>query len=100
MSTLHVVNKPQSRSQVLRSCLRLLQPGDALLLIEDGVYASADTGENRLFWQNLPVDVTCHALRPDLDARGIALPLPPFSLIDDTGFVTLVCEHDRTMSWF
>ncbi|MGM0634396.1 MAG: sulfurtransferase complex subunit TusB [Pseudomonadota bacterium] len=100
MSALHIVNKPQSRGQALRSCLRLLQPGDALLLIEDGVYACTDTGENRLLWQNLPVEVGCHVLRPDLDARGIALPLPAFSLVDDDGFVALVCEHDKTLSWF
>ena len=100
MSALHVINKPQSRGLSLRSCLRLLQPGDALLLIEDGVYACADTSENRLFWQNLPTDVSCHALRPDLEARAIALPLPVFSPVDDDGFVALVCEHDKTLSWF
>lgn len=100
MSALHVVNKPQSRGHALRSCLRLLQPGDALLLIEDGVYACADTGENRLFWQSLPADVSCHALQPDLDARGIALPLPAFALVEDAGFVGLVCRHDKTLSWF
>ncbi|MEX1197141.1 MAG: sulfurtransferase complex subunit TusB [Pseudohongiellaceae bacterium] len=100
MSALHVVNKPQSRSQTLRSCLRLLQPGDALLLIEDGVYACADTGENRLLWQNLPADVSCHVLQPDLDARGITLPLTAFALVEDAGFVDLVCRHDKTLSWF
>jgi len=100
MSTLHVVNKPHSRGLALRSCLRLLQPGDALLLIEDGVYASTDTGENRLFWQNRPDEVSLHALEPDLNARGIALPLPAFERIDDAGFVNLVCGHTRTLSWF
>lgn len=100
MSALHIVNKPQSRSQALRSCLRLLQPGDALLLIEDGVYACAATGENRLFWQALPADVSCHVLDADLAARGINLPLPAFAVVDDAGFVALACSHDKSLSWF
>ena len=37
---LHIVNKSPSQSRTLERCLRLAQPGSALLLIEDGVYAA------------------------------------------------------------
>ena len=37
---LHIVNKSPSQSRTLDSCLRLAQPGSAVLLIEDGVYAA------------------------------------------------------------
>ena len=37
---LHIVNKSPYERNALESCLRLAQPGSALLLIEDGVYAA------------------------------------------------------------
>ena len=40
---LHIVNHSPLSSRNLASCLRFALPGDALLLIEDGVYA-ATTG--------------------------------------------------------
>jgi tRNA 2-thiouridine synthesizing protein B len=37
---LHIVNKSHMQTSALQSCLRLAQPGSALLLIEDAVYAA------------------------------------------------------------
>ena len=37
---LHIVNKSPSQTATLASCLRLALDGQALLLIEDGVYAA------------------------------------------------------------
>ncbi len=38
MSTLHTVNKSPFATQALLSCLNHAKAGDAVLLIEDGVY--------------------------------------------------------------
>ena len=71
MSVLHIVNKsPYDRSS-LDTCLRLAQPGSAILLIEDGIYAvqgnSSAAARVQQALENHPV----YALRPDLLARGV-----------------------------
>ena len=45
MSTLHTVNKSPFANQSLLSCIAHAKAGDAVLMIEDGVYgAAAGTG--------------------------------------------------------
>jgi len=41
MTTLHTVNKFHLTSPALQSCFSVVSPGDAILLIEDGVYGAA-----------------------------------------------------------
>lgn len=95
MSTLHIINK-HSPAQGLSACLRVLRPGDALLLIEDGVYLLAT--EHLLA---LPDTMHCHALQEDLQARGLALSAAANNchVVDYAGFVSLVCSHSRSLSW-
>lgn len=100
MSTLHTVNKALSRSPVLESCLRLLQAGDALLLLEDGVYAARQNAVERSLWHDIPQDVRLYVLGPDLVARGISGLQAGFTVVDDAGFVQLCCDCDKTVSWF
>ena len=38
---LHIINKSPFDANSLDTCLRMAQPGHALLLIEDGIYAAA-----------------------------------------------------------
>ncbi len=38
---LHTVNKSPFQNSALENCLRLVRDGDVILLLEDGVYASA-----------------------------------------------------------
>ena len=38
MAILHTVNKSPFERNSLEACLRLAQPGSAVLLMEDGVY--------------------------------------------------------------
>ena len=40
MSTLNIVNKSPFDRNSLASCVRTMSDGDAILLIEDGVYAA------------------------------------------------------------
>ena len=37
---LHIVNKSPFQTSTLDTCLRMALPGNALLLIEDGIYAA------------------------------------------------------------
>ena len=127
LSTLHTVNKSPFSSEALASCLRVVRPGDAILLMEDGVYcavdASASVGASRAEGSRLSrarpaptggeitgvritgvqiTEVRIYALREDLQARGIDAATLPSDIepVSYTDFVRLVCEHGRSVSWF
>lgn len=103
MSTLHTVNKSPFVQRTLNSCMDICRAGDALLLIEDGVYAAlpsaptakalralADEGEVGLF-----------VLEPDLKARGLSDRISDWvSVVDYSGFVRLSTEHKTVQSWY
>jgi tRNA 2-thiouridine synthesizing protein B len=99
---LHIVNKSPTQTATLASCLRLAQPGHALLLIEDGVYAAtAGSTAAAAIAEALALSrLKVYALRPDLDARGMASRLlEGVTAVDYAGFVDLVAEHPATQSW-
>ena len=101
MSTLHTVNKSPFTNGSLLSCLKHCKPGDAILLIEDGVYGAlkgstvADAVNENLR------DVTIFLLGGDVRARGIKAEkiLSEARTVEYDGYVDLVVEHDRTQSW-
>jgi len=97
---LHIVNKSPLERSTLDSCLAAAQPGAAVLLIEDGVYAAtrgtAAEGKLRAALARLEIFV----LAPDLDARGMAQSLAEgVKPIDYAGFVELVAQHKNCQSW-
>lgn len=102
MSTLHTVNKSPFSHTTLASCLDLCQPGDALLLIENGVYAAlASSPQAEQLRQAHKDGVHLYALESDLSARGLTGPkLEAIELIDYAGFVLLSVEQQRTQSWY
>ena len=92
---LHIVNKSPAQTSSLASCLRLTRPGQALLLIEDGIYAAtqADTVASM---KHLSV----YVLQPDVDARGMqGRIVDGVAAVDYAGFVDLVAEHPTNQSW-
>jgi tRNA 2-thiouridine synthesizing protein B len=101
MGILHVVNRSPGASSALFHCLERAGAGDAVLLLEGGVYAAVKDSEwaSRLAesMQQMPV----HALAPDLAARGIATDeiLAGLVLVDYEGFVELCTLHNPIMSW-
>lgn len=99
MSSLHTVNKPPRSGSALAECLRAARPGDAVLLIEDGVYAAA-TGSDAL--PRIQADgLRLYALRADIAARGLERHLADgVELVDDAGFVGLCCEYRTVCSWY
>jgi tRNA 2-thiouridine synthesizing protein B len=97
---LHIVNKSPSQTRTLDSCLRLAQAGDALLLIEDGVYAATTRSPAAGAVRQAAARLKVYALQADLDARGVATALlEGVTPIDYGGFVDLVAEHPNNQSW-
>jgi tRNA 2-thiouridine synthesizing protein B len=93
---LHIVNKSPDQTNALASCLRLAQPGSALLLIEDGVYAATRASPMADAMKSLKV----YVLQPDLAARGVAARVVDgITAVDYAGFVDLVAEHSNNQSW-
>lgn len=97
---LHIVNKSPSQTRTLDSCLRLSQAGQALLLIEDGVYAATTRSPAAAAVREALGRLKVYALQPDLEARGMqGAVLDGVTLIDYGGFVDLVAEHSVSQSW-
>ena len=97
---LHTVNKSPTERNVLESCLKYLQKGSVVLLIEDGVYgALKGTTTTKMVEQalkNFPV----YALYPDIEARGMQdRVIDGIKLVDYSGFVDLVAEHPTFQAW-
>ena len=67
MATLHLVSLSPAESRALEHCLARVGEGDAIVLLENGVYAAKD---RRL---RAAGRITVYALRPDLEARGLSL---------------------------
>ncbi|MDG1850571.1 MAG: sulfurtransferase complex subunit TusB [Gammaproteobacteria bacterium] len=93
---LHTINKS---NDALHRCLSLLSDEDAVLLIEDGVYAALSCRENQKLWDTLP-QVKKYAMTDDLAVRGVSdRMLPFFERVDWSGFVSLSLEYDKVVSW-
>lgn len=90
--TLHIVNQSPYNSTALGDCIAAFRDGDALLLIEDGVYALSGMSEDIAVG---PV----YCLADDARARGLAVP-QSIRAIDDVRWVELCTEHQPIVSWF
>jgi tRNA 2-thiouridine synthesizing protein B len=97
---LHIVNKSPAQTRSLESCLRLAKDGQALLLIEDGVYAATPGLAESSGLTQAAKRLKVYALQPDLEARGMSSKLVEGVVtIDYAGFVDLVAEHSTSQSW-
>ena len=97
MSMLHLINKSPYERNNLDTCVGYVQGGDAVLLIEDGVYAATKGGAAAGKLEGLDVSV----LGPDLAARGIGEDklVDGVKVVDYAGFVDLVEATDKVQSW-
>ncbi len=97
---LHTVNKSPFEYGSLETCLKFAQPGSAVLLIEDGVYAAARETAVSPQVKDALKSVAIYALKPDVEARGMQdRVMDGIRLVDYEGFVDLVVEHDAVQSW-
>ena len=102
MSTmLHLINKSPFDRNALDSCLRLADAGSSVLLLEDGVYAAMNNTAHTQAVVDHMGDLTFYVLGPDVSARGLDdKPLiDGINIIDYSGFVDLVVEHEVAQSW-
>ncbi len=101
MSTLHTVNKSPFGNGAFLSCLKHCKPGDAVLLLEDGVYGAIGGSALANQVEASLGDVALYVLEGDAKARGIDAGklLGAAKPVGYDGFVDLVTEHDRTQSW-
>lgn len=87
MGVLFVVNHSRS----VAACLAVAAGPDAVLLIEDAVYAAT---------QPLASSAALYALESDVRARGLShRTRPEVAVVDDAGFVDLAVAHAPVVSW-
>ena len=97
---LHIVNKSPTQTNALASCLRLAQPGAAVLLIEDAVYAATTAGIAAAGLAAKMPSLKVYVLQPDVEARGMSTRLAEGVIaVDYAGFVDLVVDHPNNQSW-
>ncbi|MGB0126754.1 MAG: sulfurtransferase complex subunit TusB [Rhodocyclaceae bacterium] len=97
---LHIINKSPLEKTSLDTCLATAQPGAAILLIEDGVYGATRGNSAAAKLRDAMASCKVYALRPDLEARGMAdRVLDGVTLVDYGGFVDLVTEYPNGQSW-
>ncbi len=94
---LHLVNKSPYDGSSLNTATSIMQNGDTLLLIEDGVYGAVKAGKAAPLLEGHSVSV----LGPDLAARGITEDklADGINVIDYAGFVDMVEANDKVQSW-
>jgi len=97
---LHTVNKTPYERNSLDSCLAHTRKGDAVLLIEDGVYAAMKGTAPAKKLEEAAKNVAIYVLQPDVEARGIAgRIMDGAKLVDYAGFVDLAAEHPTVQAW-
>lgn len=96
---LHIVNKSPHDSHSLSECLPFIASGDAVLLIEDAVVAAIDGNEANQMIFEIASKAHVWALVADVRARGISRLLKEVKRIDYDGFVELVEDHAKSISW-
>jgi tRNA 2-thiouridine synthesizing protein B len=97
---LHIINKSPFQTSTLATCLRMAQAGNAVLLIEDGIYAATAGSSAEAQVRAASGRLKFYALKPDADARGMSAKLiDGVTLVDYGGFVDLVAAHNTSHSW-
>lgn len=101
MSTLHTINKSPFERSAFISALNHLKPGDAVLMIEDGVVGARKASTFADLLAKAAETCSVYVLGPDLAARGMGETdvIQGARLVDYGGFVDLVAAHDRTQAW-
>ncbi len=99
MSILHTVNKSPFQKNDLSSCLAHANAGDAVLLIEDGVYGAISGTQAAA--QVAGADASVFVLGGDLAARGISEDklAADVKIVSYDDFVDMAVEHQTVNAW-
>lgn len=94
---LHTLNATPS-SAAFADCLTVVAPGDAVVLLGDGVYAALIGTEacQRL----LDCGAGIHVLRSDAAAAGVLGRIDAAGIIDMDDFVELSEQFPRQQAWY
>ena len=96
MSCLHTISQSPSL-QLLDTCASVLETGDAVIFIEDGIYYCNQKESLAEF----KVEFQVYSLVEDMNARGmLKRNLIDAELVNYQQFVELCCEYDKVVSWF
>lgn len=98
MASLHQILSSNPRAW--EDCAAFWQPGDAVLLADAAAGLVADPGFLG-FFATASAALPVRALEADIAARGLqdAARRAGVRLVDDSGWVRMVCAHDRVLSW-
>lgn len=101
MSTLHTVNKSPFECGSMASAFTHAIPGDAVLMIEDGVLGARRGGAFARMIEERLVGISICALGPDLTARGVKPEhlAEGVTVVGYDGFVDLAATHARVCAW-
>jgi len=94
---LHTLNAPPD-STAFNDCLAAIAPGDALLLLGDGVYCAltATPACDAI----LRCSAQLYVLDKDARAAGIIGPPDTVTVTDMPGFVALTARYPRQLAWY
>jgi sulfur relay protein TusB/DsrH len=93
---LHTINASPP-TQAFSDCLKVVAPGDTILLLGDAVYAAMDSSSAGAALAACGVAVK--VLQADAAAAGV-LDDSRFEFVDMAGFVGLTEVHSRQMAWY
>ncbi len=97
---LHTVNASPARGG-LDICLRYVDEDDALVLLEDGVYAATAGAWRHRLDTLIDGGTPVYAIKADVDARGLTDRLiQGVQVVDYRGFVNLCANYKSVKSWF
>lgn len=100
---LHVMVRSPFDCASFAACLRVIAPGDCLVLSGDAVYAAIrrTVPGSRLAGAVARSGIRVHALDADLSARGLgdAVLIAEVERIDDGAFVDLTAGHPPVHTW-
>jgi len=94
---LHTLNAPPN-SAAFHDCLAAIAPGDALLLLGDGVYCAL--GATPACDAILRCGAQLYALDKDARAAGIITTPDNVTSTDMAAFVTLTARYTRQLAWY
>ncbi|ORM62692.1 sulfurtransferase complex subunit TusB [Pantoea rodasii] len=82
----------------IESLLRLMQKGDDLLLLQDGVTAALEGSQMFITLSASPA--TLWVLQEDVIARGLVEQISTkVARLDYTGFVAMTAKHQQQVAW-
>jgi sulfur relay protein TusB/DsrH len=94
---LHTLNASPS-STAFADCLRLVAPGDTLMLLGDAVYGAVTGSPDRQMLDSSGAEIC--VLREDAAIAGVTNRLAGATLLDMDGFVELTERISRQLAWY